>query len=91
MLRFSTERNPTMPARTEYQVTVITDACVTRVSFPTAKLAALAALLACRAACDNPVAYTQETFLLRRSITRTAWSNGFGTAHVEVTRITRRA
>ena len=75
-----------MPNRTEYEVTVITDACVTRVPFPTAKLAALAALLACRAVAEEPVAYTQEAFLLRRGITRTAWSNRLRTAHVEVAR-----
>ena len=74
---------------THFEVTVTTDACVTRLPFSTAKQAAYAALLACRASCDNPAAYGMTAFLLTSAVSRCAWSNAERTVHVEVEKVIR--
>ena len=72
--------------KTHYEVTVITEQSTTRMPFPTAKLAAFAALLACRstgAAADSAIDLIPH-FTLGRRASRATWSNGTRTHHVEV-------
>jgi hypothetical protein len=74
---------------TSYEVSVITELCTTRFEFPTAKLAASAALLAARSATMSPEALTLATFKVGRYCTRVSWSNVLRTCHVEVARLVR--
>ena len=76
-----------MPSKTHYEVTVIANGAVTMRSFPTAKLAAYATLLAYRAVADDPEKCTEYDFMLNCRTISCAWSNRTRTAHVEVVKV----
>jgi hypothetical protein len=59
---------------------------VTTFEFPTAKLAAQAALLAARMLADSPSTHALRDYMTGRRVSMCGWSNRDRTAHVEVRR-----
>ena len=75
-----------IPAVAAYHVTVIrSDFHVpTTFEFPTAKLAAQAALLAAKMLADEPSTHILRDYMTGRKVSMCGWSNRDRTAHVEV-------
>ena len=69
-----------------YIVTLYTpeNSTKTTVPFPTAKIAAYAALLIYRVNAEQPTAMGVHHFLITKGVARLSWSNALRTIHIDI-------